>query len=89
MPRKSLIAIIVRVRTHVYIDGFNLYYGAIRGTRYHWLDLDKMCRLLLPENQILSIRYCTAIVSARPGDPDKPNRKTFISGPCARFRTSM
>ena len=27
-----------RHRTIVYIDGFNFYYGAIRGTQYKWLD---------------------------------------------------
>ena len=25
--------------TAVYIDGYNLYYGRIRGTRYKWVDL--------------------------------------------------
>ena len=24
-------------RTHVYVDGFNLYFGALRGTPYKWL----------------------------------------------------
>ena len=27
------------MKTVVYIDGFNLYYGSLRGTRYKWLDL--------------------------------------------------
>jgi hypothetical protein len=26
-------------RTRVYVDGFNLYYLALRGTPYRWLDL--------------------------------------------------
>lgn len=25
--------------TNVYIDGFNLYYGALKGSPYKWLDL--------------------------------------------------
>jgi uncharacterized LabA/DUF88 family protein len=27
------------IRTHVYIDGYNLYYGRLRGTPYKWLDV--------------------------------------------------
>lgn len=60
--------------TYVYIDGFNLYYGAIKGTPYKWLDIKAMCHLLLPGEQINAVKYYTAIVSARPGDPDKPTR---------------
>ena len=62
------------MRTSVYVDGFNLYYGSIRGTKLHWLDIGKMCALLLPSSQIVRIRYCTAMVSAR-GDVDKPVRQ--------------
>ena len=50
------------VKTYVYIDGFNLYYGAIKGTSYKWLDLLQMCRKLLPKNEISQIKYYTAIV---------------------------
>jgi len=61
--------------TFVYVDGFNLYYGAVRGTPYKWLDIDTMCRLLLPKHKILRIKYFTARVSGRPGDPDQPTRQ--------------
>jgi hypothetical protein len=27
----------------VYIDGFNLYYGAVKGSPYKWLDLAALC----------------------------------------------
>lgn len=27
------------LKTNVYIDGFNLYYGCVRGTLHKWLDL--------------------------------------------------
>ena len=36
------------MRTRVYVDGFNLYYGALRGTPYKWIDLVKLSKLLLP-----------------------------------------
>ncbi len=54
---------------NVYIDGFNLYYGALKGTPYKWLDLLKLCRALLPADSIQSIRYFTARVSALPANP--------------------
>lgn len=53
----------------VYVDGFNLYYGAVKGTPYKWLDISKLFRLLLPKNQILKIKYFTALVNPRPSDP--------------------
>lgn len=27
------------LRTRIYIDGYNFYYGCLRGTPYKWLDL--------------------------------------------------
>jgi uncharacterized LabA/DUF88 family protein len=62
-------------RTNVYIDGFNLYYGALKGSPYKWLDLEALCRHLLPKDSIHRIRYFTAKVSARPGDPQLPVRQ--------------
>ncbi len=61
--------------TNVYIDGFNLFYGALRKTPYRWLDVEKMCQLLLPNNTIGEIKYFTAKVSARPDDPEQPLRQ--------------
>jgi uncharacterized LabA/DUF88 family protein len=57
------------------VDGFNLYYGAVKGTPYKWLDILKLCRLLLPRNQVVQIKYFTALVTGRPSDPDQPNRQ--------------
>ena len=54
------------MRTAVYIDGFNLYYGAVKGTPYKWLDLEKMVGSLLGKgHDLVRIKYFTAIVSAR------------------------
>jgi uncharacterized LabA/DUF88 family protein len=63
------------MRAHVYIDGFNLYYRAVKKTPYKWLDLRKMCELIFPEYQIEKIKYFTARVSGRSGDPDQPSRQ--------------
>lgn len=63
------------MKTNIYIDGFNFYYGAMRNTPYKWLNLDQMCRLLLPKAQINKIKYFTALVNARPHDPTQPIRQ--------------
>ncbi|HUM63235.1 MAG TPA: NYN domain-containing protein [Anaerolineaceae bacterium] len=63
------------IPSYVYVDGFNLYYGAVKGTAYKWLDIQKMVQLILPKNQILKIKYFTALVNARPQDPDQPIRQ--------------
>jgi hypothetical protein len=65
----------VTPRTWVYVDGFNLYYGAVKDTPYKWLNIRRLCALLLPSHAIDRIKYFTARVSGRPEDPDKPTRQ--------------
>jgi len=62
-------------RTNIYIDGFNLYYGSLKGTPYKWLDILALCQKILPKNNIHKIKYFSAPVSARPSDPDQPVRQ--------------
>lgn len=62
-------------KTYVYVDGFNLYYGALKGTAYRWLDLVRFCRLMLPTNDVEQINYYTALVGPRSGDPGQPIRQ--------------
>jgi uncharacterized LabA/DUF88 family protein len=64
-----------RKKAWIYIDGFNLYYGAVKGTPYRWLDVRKMCELLLPDLQVEKIKYFTARVSGRTSDPGQPTRQ--------------
>ena len=66
------------MKTIVYVDGFNLYYGVVKGTAYKWLNVMTLCGLLLPKNQITHIKYFTAPVTARPNDPDQPNRQQLF-----------
>ena len=67
------------MKTYIYIDGFNFYYGAVKDTPYKWLNFKKLFEsLLAPSHQILSIKYFTAIVTGKI-DPDQPIRqKTYI-----------
>lgn len=61
--------------TGVYIDGLNFYYGALKGTPYKWLDLEKFVRLLLPRDEISVIRYFTATINKRHNDDGAHSRQ--------------
>ena len=63
------------MRTNIYIDGFNLYYGAVFRTPYKWLDVDALCRKLFPQVTINRIRYFTANVKGLPHDTQAPFRQ--------------
>jgi uncharacterized LabA/DUF88 family protein len=64
-----------QISSIVYVDGFNLYYGAVKGTPFKWLDISKMVNLLLPRNHVLKIKYFTALVNSRPQNPNQPFRQ--------------
>ncbi len=65
------------LRTIVYVDGFNLYYGALRRTPWKWLDLLALSRHMLDSGHaIAGIKYFTAPLKPRPDDPDKPTRQS-------------
>lgn len=58
-------------RTIVYIDGFNFYYGVVRGTRWKWLDPQALfSKVLGPQNRLEKVKYFTARVQPSPRDPD-------------------
>lgn len=62
-------------RTIVYIDGFNLYYRALKGTPHKWLDIVALSRAVLPSIcQVDTVKYYTARVSGRV-DPTAPARQ--------------
>ncbi|HEY5047939.1 MAG TPA: NYN domain-containing protein [Rhizomicrobium sp.] len=62
-------------RTIVYVDGFNLYYRAVKGTPHKWLNIVALCQKSLPAtSQIAIVNYYTAHVSGRL-DPTSPVRQ--------------
>lgn len=64
------------MRTIVYIDGFNLYYGALKGTPHRWLDVSELCRRMLRDDaEIVGIKYFTAKVQPRPNNPQTAQRQ--------------
>ena len=58
-------------RTIVYVDGFNFYYGEVRGTPWKWLDPVALFRKVLGrQNTLVKIKYFTARVQPSPNDPN-------------------
>ena len=54
------------MRTHIYIDGFDFYYGAVKDTPYKWLNFKKLFEHLLDsKHKILSIKYYENADAAR------------------------
>ena len=52
------------MRTRVYVDGFNLYYAALKGTQFKWLNLVELARQVLPAGHTIDkLIYFTARVS--------------------------
>ena len=56
-------------KTAVYVDGYNLYYGRLRGTAFKWLDLPVLFDLLLsvqdPASEVEAVKFFSAPALAR------------------------
>jgi uncharacterized LabA/DUF88 family protein len=64
------------MNVNVYVDGFNLYYRALKNTPHKWLNLAALAQgLLNPGDTVQLVRLFTARVSPRAGDPDAPRRQ--------------
>ncbi len=62
-----------KTRIIFYIDGFNLYYGSLRGTPYRWLDPEALCgQYVKRDAELVAVKYFTAKVEDR---PDKPGQR--------------
>lgn len=66
------------MKTVVFVDGYNLYYGLLRNSRFKWLDLYKLFQqhVLMPDTDLLEVRYYTSPVLGRMCDsPESPQRQ--------------
>ena len=63
------------MNTNLYIDGFNLYYRALKDTPFRWLDLRKLGETFFPQDSICRVCYFTALLDARPDNPNQPRRQ--------------
>jgi hypothetical protein len=65
------------MRVAVCIDGFSFYYACFSGrtkgdyTPLKWLNYRLLCEHMLPEDDIVIVRYFTAIAPNPPDDPDQ------------------
>lgn len=71
-----------QVREHrksaiVYVDGFNLYRNALqKHPEVKWLDLVRLCEIVMPGFTISKVRFFTAEIHALKGtDPRSPSRQ--------------
>lgn len=72
------------MRRIAYIDGFNLYYGALKHrSSLKWVNLQDLCNIVLPDSNLHPVsktKYFIARVNARPGDRTQPDRqKIFLT----------
>ena len=61
--------------TNLYIDGFNLYYRALKDTPFRWLDLQKLGETLFPLDTVNKVCYFTARLQTRPDKPGQAQRQ--------------
>ena len=69
------------MKTIVYVDGYNLYYGLLRRSPYKWLDLFTLFQThVLQDAEVIEVRYYTAPVLARMCDDARsPQRqRTYL-----------
>ena len=62
-------------KTFLYIDGFNLYYGALKKTPYRWLNPVLMASKMFTQNEVVTTKYFSARVSNMPNDDQIENRQ--------------
>lgn len=67
-----------KARVIVYVDGFNLYHGAVKGTSEKWLDLQTYFERLRGQDEIVQVHYFTARVN---GDARR-RQETFLRALC-------
>lgn len=66
------------MRTVVYVDGYNLYYGLLRKSAHKWLDLFSLFKnhVLDDNTDLVEVRYYTAPVLGRMSDDlESPKRQ--------------
>jgi len=61
--------VIEKKRTAVYVDGYNLYYGRLRGTAFKWLDVpllfDGLMKVQDPGADVIQVKFFTASALGR------------------------
>lgn len=58
------------MKTIIYVDGFNFYYGCLKRTPYKWLDIfklfsDQILQAQLPKADIVKLKFFTADIKSK------------------------
>lgn len=61
-------------RTIIYVDGFNFFYGAIKGSPNYWLNLERFFLAIRQHDDVRRIHYFTALVFGR----DRPAQEVYL-----------
>ena len=63
----------------MYVDGFNLYYGKLRGRgALKWLDLESLGRTLVLGKELVKVRYFTAWISGKTDQASQHRQQTYV-----------
>ena len=60
----------------VYVDGFNLYYGALKDTPLRWLNPLALASIVFPAFDCVGCKYFSAPVSAKAGSSEQALRQS-------------
>jgi NYN domain len=71
-------------RTVVYVDALNFYYRYLKDTAYKWLNLEELFGAILPNNDVIEIKYFTSHVSSHV-DPLAPARQKIYLDALSTF----
>jgi len=75
------------LRANVYVDGFNLYRGALKGTAFKWLNLETYFDRIRTHDTIQQVHYFTAVVAS---GVEKQNRqKIYLQALAALPRVNV
>ena len=73
-----------------YVDGFNLYYGCLKNSRWRWLDLVSLFEMVLQSHhQIATAKCFMARLLGTPGNPSMPQRQETYLRALQHFRPEV
>ncbi len=79
-----------RKKAMVYVDGFNLYFGILQGSpNLKWLNLQSFMDFLRPDEEVVGVRYFTAMVDPQKHQSvsrDRQKRYLQALGSCSRIK---
>lgn len=65
------------MKTSIFIDGFNLYYGVLKDSPFRWLDVSALAKVIVPDLDLntTSFHYYTARLKPRQNNQEQPYRQ--------------